>query len=208
MKIITVASQKGGSGKTILSVHLAVLANQKTETVLLVDLDPQRSAGAWFRARKQNTPTLVETDIVKLSAVLEVAEAEGYTLVIIDTAPHAGKSIEKISAMSDLTLIPCRPAILDLRAIGITVESVKNSPAAIVLNSCPPGRGPFESSITREARAALSKYSIPISPTSIVQRVAFAYSLIGGLSVSEYEPEGKAANEISNLWSWIQKEIA
>ena len=62
MKVIGVLSRKGGVGKTTLAIHLAVLAQRAGLRTLLVDLDPQRSAASWWRAREAETPQLVETD--------------------------------------------------------------------------------------------------------------------------------------------------
>jgi len=205
MKTIALASQKGGTGKTTLAIHLAVLALKRRERPVLIDTDPQRSSGDWWRARAQETPVFVETTVRKVPEVLQAARADGFTLAIIDTAPHAGPGITKISKLADLTLIPCRPAILDIRAIGTTVETVQGG-AAIVLNACPPGRGPFEASITRETREVLAGYGLPVAPISIVNRVALAHALIDGRAVTEFEPGGKAAHEIARLWRWIKKE--
>ena len=205
MKILTLASQKGGTGKTTLAVHLAVIAFEEGERVALVDLDPQRSTGDWWRARERDDLVLVETSTGKLPEVLQAAEGDGFTLAIVDTAPHAGAGIEKVSGLSCLTLIPCRPGILDLRAIGTTVEIVQAN-AVIVLNACPPGRGSFEASITREAREAVDAYGLPVAPVSLVNRVALAHALIDGRAVTEFEPGGKAAQEIAQLWQWIRKE--
>lgn len=107
----------------------------------------------------------------------------------------------------DFILIPARPAILDLRAIADTVGLVNNKAAVIVLNSCPPGRGFAEVGIVTEARKALSVYGLPVCPVAVSQRVAYSHALNGGLAVTEFEPEGKAAGEIRRLWEWLQANV-
>ena len=77
MKVIGLLSRKGGVGKTTLAVHLAVLAQQAGQRTLQVDLDPQRSATAWWRAREAETPALVETEPAELRGILDAARADG-----------------------------------------------------------------------------------------------------------------------------------
>jgi len=204
MKTIAVLAQKGGVGKTLLSVHLAVLAE-----ALLIDMDPQHSAADWWRARAANTPTLVETTADQLGAVLEAGKADQLGIAIVDTPPHAEQEIVTAARLADYILIPTRPAILDLRAIGSTIAVVKavDTPACIVLNSCPPARGVGEASLTAEARASLAGYEIPVCPVAITQRVDLSYALINGQAITEHAPRSKAAREIEKLWHWLDIEV-
>jgi chromosome partitioning protein len=143
MKTIGMLSRKGGSGKTTLAVHLAVLAQQANCRTLLIDLDPQHSAADWWRAREADTPQLVETDPGSLRDVLEAARTDGVELVMVDTRPSAERDAVLVAGLSDLILVPTRPAILDLRAILGTVDVIKGAArrSLIVLNACPPPRG-------------------------------------------------------------------
>ena len=131
-------------------------------------------------------------------------------LVIIDTRPSVEADAVQVAALSDLILIPTRPAILDLRAILATLDIVKGGrrKAAIVLNACTPARGLGEGSATSDARKALNAFGVPVAPMTIVQRAALSHALVGGMAVSETEPSGKAAKEIRALWRFVEKEIA
>ena len=204
MKVVALAAQKGGVGKSTLAIHLAVMTG-----AVLVDTDPQRSAGEWWRARSADTPILVETDAAGLGAVMKAAKADGAELVIIDTAPHAEESIAAVARVSDFIVIPCRPSILDLRAIGATVDLVKKQrkPAGIVLNAAPAGRGFGEASIVREARAGLEVYGLPVCPVAVTARAALQHALIDGRAVTEFEPHGRAAGELRDLWRWIEGQL-
>ena len=208
MRTIAFLAQKGGTGKTTLAVHLAVLACQAGKTTVLVDLDPQRSAGDWWRARADLWPQLVECDASQLPDVLEAARADNVDLAVIDSAPHSETAAVDAARVADLVLIPTRPSVLDLRAIGASVEIVGavKSKAAIVLNACPPPRGVGEASITHEARQGLADYGLPICPIAMTQRAALAHALIDGRAVTEYDPDSKAAMEIRKLWKWIETE--
>jgi len=210
MKVLALLSQKGGSGKSTLAVHLAVIAQAAGLRVVLVDLDPQRSAAGWWDTRQAATPELVESTPGELRAVLDAARADGVDLVVVDTRPSAGADAAAAAALSDLVLIPTRPAIFDLRAIGATVgvATAARVPAYIVLNAVPPPRGHFaEALLTADARRALAAYGIPIAPTSVGLRAPLAHALVDGRAVSEFDPTGKAAAEMTKLWTFMEEHL-
>lgn len=205
-KTLALLSQKGGSGKTTLSLHLAVIAQSSGLRTVLVDCDPQRSASGWWNARSAETPELIETDPSRLREVIEAAQADGVDLLVIDTRPSVERDTMEVARLADLALIPTRPSILDLRAIGATVDVIKATKgrAGIVLNSCPPGRGQKEAVLTAEARTGLENYGLPILPVSVTQRAALSHALIDGRAVTEFEPDGKAAAELHAVWNWTK----
>lgn len=209
MRTLALLAQKGGAGKTTLAIHLAVIAHQAGLRTVLVDCDPQRSATAWWRAREATVPELVETPPGSIQAVLQAALADGVALVVVDTRPSVERDTLDVARAADFALIPTRPSILDLRAIGATVDVVKaaGKPAAIVLNSCPAPRGVGEASLTTEARQGLQGYGLPLVPAAIVQRAALAHALIDGRAVTEFEPDGKAARELRRLWKWTEERL-
>lgn len=210
MKVLGLLSRKGGVGKSTLALHLAVLAQAGGKRVLLVDLDPQGSAAAWWQAREGDTPELEATEPGNLAALLDTARAAGVDLVVIDTRPSVEADAAQVAAISDYLLVPTRPAIMDLRAILGTLDIVKGGRhrASIVLNACPAPRGGIgEASSTSDARKALKAFGVPVAPVSIVQRAALSHALLSGMTVSETEPEGKATKEIRALWRYVEKEM-
>ena len=140
MKVIAILSQKGGAGKTTIALHLAVAAERDGRSAAIIDLDPQASATSWGDSREAETPAVVSAQAARLPQVLEAARDAGADLVVIDTAPHSESAALAAARAADLILIPCRPAILDLRAIGTTIDLAKlaGKPAAVVLNTIPP----------------------------------------------------------------------
>ena len=128
-------------------------------------------------------------------------------LVIADTAPHSSADSLTCARLSDQVIIPTRPAILDLDAIGTTTKLVSDLSCStlIVLNACPPPNRFGEAHIVREAREALKSYGLLVCEVAISQRAAFSHALIDGRAVAEFDPSGKAALEISKLWSNIRK---
>jgi chromosome partitioning protein len=219
MKTVAVLARKGGTGKTTLAVHLAVLASETGRPVLLVDTDPQRSATDWWNARAlgpfgTRSPRLVTCAAKSIPQVLDAAEGADIDLVVVDTRPSVEADTSQVAQLADLVLIPTRPGILDLRAIRPTTEVVKavRRPAdkailaaMIVLNGVPPARGLGENRLTTEARAALAKYGVPVATATIGNRAAFAHALIDGRSVTEFEPAGKAADELRHLFTIMGK---
>ena len=209
MKTLGLIAQKGGTGKTTLSIHLAVQASLNGLGVLLVDLDPQASASAWWRRRKQPQPELIQSRGETLPEVLETASERGYDLALVDTAPHSSEDARTCARLADWVCIPTRPAILDLDAIRPTTDLVLQAgvPASIVLNGCPPPTAYGEPHIVSEAREALGVYRIPVCAAAISQRVAFSHALIDGQAVLEYERDGKGAREIEQLWAIIRESL-
>ena len=122
MNVIAFLSQKGGSGKTTLSVHTAVAAEATGERVCVIDADPQESATAWASAREAGTPIVATAQAGELDAALRAAEGEGITLAVVDAPPHAAPAAGQIARRSELVLIPVRPSAFDLAAVPAAVE--------------------------------------------------------------------------------------
>ncbi len=202
MKTLALLSQKGGSGKSTLTVHLGVIAQAAGLRTVILDLDPQRSAAGWWETRTVQTPEMVETEPSELQAVLDAARADGVGLCVVDTRPSAGADAATAAALADLVLIPTRPAIFDLKAIGATVDIVlaAHVRAFIVLNGTPASRGFGEASTTADARRALADYGLPVAPISIGLRATLAHALVDGRAVNEFDPASKAAQEMTKLW--------
>jgi len=204
MYTIAIISQKGGAGKTTLAVHLAVEAEKSGLSTAIIDLDPQASATGWGDSRSAESPVVVSAQASRLGQVLATARNAGAGLAVIDTAPHSESSALAAAREADLILIPCRPAILDLRAISHSVDLAKlaTKPAAIVLNAVPP-RG----SLTEEAAQAVEAYGVEVAPIHLGHRAAFVHCLTAGLTAQDFEAEGKAAGEIANLFQWIEQRL-
>jgi chromosome partitioning protein len=201
MKTIAVLSQKGGAGKTTLALHLAACAEADSLVSTVIDLDPQSSAAGWAESRKIDGPTVAIAHAPRLQSILAAARRHGVRVALIDTAPHSQSDALVAAQSSDAILIPCRPAVLDLRAIAASIQLAKlaGKPAAVVLNACPP-QG---TSAGEEAEEALRAFGVPVAPVRLTQRVAFSHALTAGLTASEFEPSGKAASEARQLYLWV-----
>jgi chromosome partitioning protein len=200
MKTLVILAQKGGSGKTTLAVHMAVCAARQKHRTALIDIDPQSSAFNWNESRDEGHKLdAAKAEVGQIPALLQQAKVGGIDLVIIDTAPHSDSAAAIAAQYADLVLIPCRPARFDLDAIESTVQiaTVAKKPAAVVINAAPRGK------LAEEARAALEYQGITVIDTVLHQRAAYSHAVIDGRSVHEYEPGGKAAAEIDDLYSHL-----
>jgi chromosome partitioning protein len=205
MKTVAIQSQKGGTGKTTTALNLAVAASRASQAVVVIDLDPQASAAGWKDTRPGDNPVVVSVAPARLSQALQAAEEGEADLVLIDTAPHAESAALAAAKAADLILIPCRPGILDLRAIGTTADVAKlaGKPAFVVLNAMPPGA----TRLVADAQAAVAVHGLDVAPVVIQQRAAFGHALTAGQTAQEYEPNGKAAEEIGELYRWLQSQL-
>lgn len=120
MKTIVIANQKGGSGKSTLTVHLVVAAEYAGDCpAIITDTDPQGSAGDWCNQRKRagiDTPRYAPIALGELDDKLKALEAAGAEYLFIDTAPSVGAVNAELLAIADLILIPLNPTLVDLRA--------------------------------------------------------------------------------------------
>jgi chromosome partitioning protein len=204
MKTVAITSQKGGTGKTTTAVHLATAATLAGYDAVVIDLDPQGSASTWGDDRGEAAPEVISGQATRLNVLLESAAREGFDLVVIDTGPAADSAARRSAELADLVLIPCRPSAFDLKAIRTTLDLVEatRTPAFVVLNAAP-----IRSRAVDEARDVVTGLEGKVAPVVICQRAAYGHSVIAGHTAQEFEPEGKAAEEINALWQWVKAEL-
>ena len=205
MYVIVCASQKGGSGKTTLSGHLAVEATRAgAGEIALIDTDPQGSLAAWWNARQAPTPHFVRAGMAELEEALTGLHQAGIKIAVIDTPPAITQSISKVVSHADLVVVPTRPSPHDLRAVGATVDIAERhgKPVIFVINAATP-----RARITGESAVALSQHGT-VAPVTIHHRVDFAASMIDGRTVGEVVPDSQSAKEIKDLWLYIQERLS
>jgi chromosome partitioning protein len=205
MYTIVTASQKGGSGKTTLSGHLAVeAARSGAGEIALIDTDPQGSLAAWWNVRQAPTPHFVKAGMADLEEALTGLHQAGIKIAVIDTPPAITQSISRVVAHADLVVVPTRPSPHDLRAVGATVDIAEQhgKPVVFVINAATP-----RARITGESAVALSQHGM-VAPVTIHHRVDFAASMIDGRTVGEVVPGSQSAKEISDLWNYIQERLS
>lgn len=204
MQTISLIAQKGGTGKTTLALSLAVAAAQAGRTVAVIDLDPQASAANWAdRRAAKDAPAVVSAHVPRLQSVIDTAREGGVDLVIIDTPGKSEQAALAAAKAADLVLIPCRPQIYDIETLTATKEIIDlagGRPAFVILNAVPPHGRRHE-----EAQAAIRDMGLAVCPAAFVQRAAFGDAPNAGQSATEYEPGGKAAQEIEQVYKFVSK---
>ena len=201
MQIWTFTTQKGGAGKTTLATNLAVAATQAGEKVLLIDTDPQESAVKWWQRREVEAPQLVKLKPGEVKEGLALAQSQGFTLVIVDTAGRESVEDNQAVIHSSFCLVPCQPSIADIEAVYPTVEMLKRTGRnyAFILTRCPPV-GQDQTS----AREGLSGLGLVAKPFT-VERKAYKLAFATGEGVTEYDIKDKAADEVAELYQWIKQ---
>lgn len=212
-RILTVAQQKGGAGKTTLAAHLAVAIAETGRTVAVVDIDPQASLSSWWEMRAElglPTPSngrgkggLSVHRVTGWRTANEVEKlARDHDVVVVDSPPHAETEAKIAVRVADLVLVPLQPSPMDFWATQATLDLAKSekTDALLVLNRVPP-----RASLTEAMTAKIREMGAKVAKAQIGNRVALAASLLEGKGVSEYQKRGTAAAEIKALAAEVMK---
>ncbi len=206
MQVVSVLCQKGGAGKTTLTLCLAVAAMREGREVVVVDLDPQSSASSWGDVRSASRPVVVSVHAPRLGAVLQAARDNGAQRVFIDTPPRASDISLAAAKVSDLVVLPCRPTSLDLQTVAATLQLLSLAqavPVLCVLNAV--------SGSVSDAHSYLQTQTSPafqLSTAMLRQRVAFDQAFSVGKTPQESAPSSKAAAEIAEVYAVVRDHLA
>jgi len=207
--IIGLLNQKGGVGKTTLSINLAAALTRAGNRVLLVDSDPQGSALDWSAARPD--PDLGNGTFEHPFPVVglprptihkEVQEiGASFDHVIIDGPPRSSDLARSVIMASDLLVIPVQPSPYDVWASDEVVKLIReaevyksNLKTVFAIN-----RKIANTAIGRDVASALEQFELPVLVSAIAQRVIFAEAAAVGKTVFDLDPNGIAAREIRVL---------
>ncbi len=206
MKTISFISQKGGTGKTTLALNIAAEGIRQGYKVVVLDLDPQPSAVAWSELRQEGTELpVLDTKASRLSAAAEVARAQGIDILILDTGGRTDEGAFAAAKVSDLVVVPLQPSAIDLKSMNATrelIERAGNPPALVVLTRVKPFGTRHD-----ETRAWLETEGYVVTPTLIGDRVTFQDAYAGGMSAPEFDPTGRAAAEVRDLYMSICRHV-
>lgn len=201
-RILTVAQQKGGSGKTTIAAHLAVaLAERSGEPVAVLDVDPQGSLGTWYEAREESfgaDSTGLEFRTASgwgaRREARSLARSHGY--VIVDTPPKTDTDAKPAIDAADFVIVPIQPTPVDLWATSQTIDLAarESTPALLVMNRVPP-----RASLTGEMAEAIASSGYDALNARLGNRTVFASAMGKGNAVTENAPSSKASQEVSQL---------
>jgi chromosome partitioning protein len=204
-KILAVAQQKGGAGKTTIAVQLGVWWAKKGRKVTLLDVDPQGSMKAWHAVREEagveGSPFAADLSGWKLSSEIDRLKGEN-DYIIVDTPPHAESDARVAVRAAQLILVPVQPSPMDWWATKPTLDMAakEKTKTLLVLNRLP-ARGKLADAIREKIEGA----GLALAAASLGNRSAFAVSMMEGRGVAETQPKGTAAAEIQALAEEIEK---
>lgn len=202
--IITIAQQKGGSGKTTLSAHMAMAAllSKKGASVALLDIDPQGSLGEWFETREERLGEEEAGFSFRTASGWGARRearsmARDHDFVIADTPPKSDREAQPAIEAADSVLIPMQPSPVDLWATQMTLDiaAKERVPALVVINRVPP-----RAKLTADVLDELAESGANIAKTTLGNRTAYATAMGDGATVLEVSGAGKARDEVNALW--------
>ncbi len=198
--IISFVNQKGGVGKTTTAINIGSSLARKNHRVVLLDLDPQGSSIKWHAIEGNQAFDVIHQPTIMLPADVETLSST-YDFVIIDAPPAIDGVTWKILAASDIAVIPVSPSSLDLWACTETLRMIQEVQAQhpvlnakFLINRKIPG-----TRAGREIRQALKVFETELFDTELCQRVAYVDAMKYGVSVMQYDPHSKAAEEIERF---------
>lgn len=213
MYTIALLAQKGGVGKTTLTLTLAVQAEQAGQRAAVIDADPQATASSWFLTRKQQgraTPVVASApNAATLRQAVADARDDGFDWLFIDTPAGVSELPATAADEADLLLVPCVPSVFNMDAMAPTVKLVRQSrkPAFFLVN-----RGRSKGINDECALALTSAYGLPAANTHISARLPIADAEREGLVLTELVSKDtsvvKGRQEVLALWKWLTKQAA
>lgn len=201
--IIAILNSKGGTGKTTLATNLAGSLHRRGARVLIVDADPQGSARDWHHAQPEGTdlPPVIGMDRPTIHRDI-ASVAKPYDYVVIDGAAKLEQVAASALKAADLVLIPVQPSGFDLWAVADLVDAIQarrevteGKPLAAFVVS----RQVAGTHLAGEIAAALDRHGLPLLSGRTSQRIAYAEAAQSGVTVLDYEPDGKAAEEVNAI---------
>jgi chromosome partitioning protein len=205
MRVWSFVQQKGGGGKSTICTNVAVCGEEKGETVLIVDLDPQTSATLWHSARGTNKPLVLDAIPDKLTDIVASASTLGVTLCLLDSPSKLDAIALAAIRAADMVICPTLPDLFNLGSLQDTVqllEAAGKLPVTVgVVNNVDEAGADAR---IGEAKAVMEKFKMMVCPVAIRHRTQYQSAAEKGKSVVETGVRGqKAAAEVRALWEFL-----
>lgn len=207
MRTYALISQKGGAGKSTLARQLAVLAAE-TGPALLIDRDPQATTSKWLERRQKlrpdlDNPNLLDLEGKRLPEVVTALKRQPGS-ILVDTRPAVQEPEAEAARVADLVIVPVRPSLDDLEAVGDTLVMLRRlgRRTVLVVNAAK------NAARAKDARAALAAYPVAVSPVHLGDRAVYLDASMEGRGVIEMHgaQARAAADELRQLWAWIEEQ--
>lgn len=196
--IIGVLNQKGGVGKTTLSIGIAAELARQGARVLLIDADPQGSSLDWAAAR-EGAALFSIVGLPRATIHKEIENLrQNYDHVVIDGPPRVTDLARSAIMASDVVVIPVQPSPYDIWAADDVVKLIaeamvykENLKSCFVIN-----RKIVNTAIGRDVADVLGSYDLAVLNSTIAQRVIFAESAAQGKAIFEVDKDSSAVSEV------------
>ena len=207
MQVYSLITQKGGAGKSTLARQLAVLAGESGPS-LLIDRDPQRTTRKWWERRSSidlvlERPELLDLGSASLTDAVKQLRRKPDGVLFIDTRPAVDEPEAEAARVADLVIVPVRPSPDDLEAVGATLSILRrlDRRAVVIVNAA------RNDARANGARAALSRYPVPVCPVHLADRTVYLNASLEGRGVTEMRGHAakEAAQELRQIWEWVQE---
>jgi chromosome partitioning protein len=200
MYTVAVIAEKGGVGKTTIALALAVGAAHAGQRSAVIDTDPQATASKWTDRRSDEFPWVVPTHAARLRTAIEQAKSQGVDFLVIDTPPHAGTDAAEAARQADVVVVPVEPHLFTLETLPKLSDLLKlagDPPAFVVVN-----KASTQGREGEQAAEHVRGLGLPVCSVVMHQRAAHRHAGNVGQAASEYEPDGKAAQEAMRLYTY------
>lgn len=201
--VITIAQQKGGTGKTTLAANLGVVLAAAGRKVALLDADSQASLTRWAALRPKDAIPLNAAEIAVWRLAGEIDRLRrDHDAIVIDSPPRIDTDARVAIRAADIVLVPVQPSPPDLWAADGTMAlaAAERRGARIVLNRVP-AAGRLRAAVEAEIEAR----KLPRLASALGNRTGFAMAFAAGLGVTEYAPRSAAAAEMRALVTELQE---
>lgn len=198
--VIAIVMEKGGVGKTTISLNLAVAAVQKGRKAVVIDVDSQATASNWTDRRVEEHPWIVPTHAARIGAAINQAKKQGVDFIVIDTPPHSGTDAAEASRHADIVIVPVEPHMFTLETLPKLADLLKlagNPQTLFVIN-----KSPTQGTEGTNAADYIKAQGFSVCPAIMHLRAAHRHATNVGKVASEYDPDSKAAQEVRQVYMY------
>jgi chromosome partitioning protein len=202
MHTIAVVSEKGGVGKTTISLDIAVAAGRRGKLAAVLDIDPQATASTWTDRRAADVPWVVATPARRLDAAISNANRQGVELIVIDTAPHSSMDAAAAAKLADLVVVPVEPHRFSLDTVEKAADLLRGmagDPLAVFVVN----KAPVQGSESASAVAYITGLGLRVAPVILYMRAAHRHAGNVGKVAAEFAADSKAATEAQELYNYL-----